>query len=114
MIRWWDILELLNHFSTSQLPEEFKDGYFVGPTVFRKANTEMDIYKQEIFGPVLTCIEVGTMEEAMALSNANEFGNGCAVFTQSGYVARKYVAEIEAGQVGFLCGTMPVPAHNQQ
>merc|ERR1712194_746940 len=68
--------------------------------------TDMDIYKNEIFGPVLCCIEVDTFDEAIALSNRNKYGNGCAVFTQSGAAARKYVNEIEAGQVGV---NLPIP-----
>merc|ERR1740138_1655962 len=85
---------------------EYKDGYWVGPTIFRGASTDMDIYKTEIFGPVLTCIEVDTFDEAIALSNRNPYGNGCAVFTESGANARKYTAEIEAGQVGI---NLPIP-----
>ncbi|CAD7959154.1 unnamed protein product [Amoebophrya sp. A25] len=66
----------------------------------------MDIYQQEIFGPVLCIIEVDTYEEALQISNSNKYGNGCAVFTQSGAAARKYVQEIEAGQVGV---NLPIP-----
>jgi malonate-semialdehyde dehydrogenase (acetylating)/methylmalonate-semialdehyde dehydrogenase len=85
---------------------EYKDGYWVGPTIFRGASTEMNIYKTEIFGPVLTCIEVDTFDEAIALSNRNQYGNGCAIFTESGANARKYISEIEAGQVGV---NLPIP-----
>eukprot|EP00586_Coscinodiscus_wailesii_P019266 CAMPEP_0172497406 /NCGR_PEP_ID=MMETSP1066-20121228/99384_1 /TAXON_ID=671091 /ORGANISM="Coscinodiscus wailesii, Strain CCMP2513" /LENGTH=489 /DNA_ID=CAMNT_0013270155 /DNA_START=48 /DNA_END=1514 /DNA_ORIENTATION=+ len=78
----------------------YENGYWVGPTIFSDATTEMDIYRTEIFGPVLTCIAVDTLDDAIALSNRNPYGNGCAVFTESGRSARRYVMEIEAGQVG--------------
>merc|ERR1712159_400642 len=66
----------------------------------------MDIYKIELFGPCLVCIEVDTYDEAIALSNRNQYGNGCAISTESGSAARKYVAEIDAGQVGI---NLPIP-----
>lgn len=88
------------------VPSEYKDGYWVGPSVFRKCSVDMDIYKTEIFGPVLVCIEVDSFDEAIALSNRNPYGNGCAVFTESGANARKYVSEIDAGQVGI---NLPIP-----
>jgi len=53
----------------------------VGPTVFRGVKKDMDIYKTEIFGPVLCCVEVDSLEEAIAFVNSNEYGNGCAVFS---------------------------------
>merc|ERR1712137_1139768 len=92
--------------SNFTLADEYKNGYFVGASVFRGVTTEMDIYKEEIFGPVLSCMEVDTFDEAIALSNGNKFGNGCAIFTQSGHSARKYISEIEAGQVGV---NIPIP-----
>jgi len=99
--------ELLSDGRTNfTVPEENKNGYFVGASVFRGVTTEMDIYNEEIFGPVLSCLEVDTFDEAIALSNRNKYGNGCAIFTQSGYSARKYVSEIEAGQVGV---NLPIP-----
>merc|ERR1711924_397408 len=66
----------------------------------------MDIYQQEIFGPVLCCLEVDTFDEAIAFINSNEYGNGTAIFTESGAMARKYVNEIDAGQVGI---NLPIP-----
>ncbi|CAD7969917.1 unnamed protein product [Amoebophrya sp. A120] len=83
-----------------------QNGYFVGSSVFSKVTADMDIYQKEIFGPVLSCMEVETFDDALQISNNNPYGNGCAVFTQSGFNARKYVDEIEAGQVGV---NLPIP-----
>ena len=68
--------------------------------------TESEIYKTEIFGPVLLCIEVNTLEDAIELINANPYGNGTSIFTASGRSARKYRHEIEVGQVGI---NVPIP-----
>jgi len=88
------------------VPAANKDGYFVGPTVFSQVKRGMKIYDQEIFGPVLACVEVDTFDEAIKFVNENPFGNGSAVFTRSGAAARKFVDEIEAGQVGV---NVPIP-----
>ena len=84
----------------------YEQGNFVGPTVFGGVKTHMRIYTQEIFGPVLVCLEVATLSEAIALVNANPFGNGVALFTQSGAAARRFQSEIDAGQVGI---NVPIP-----
>ncbi len=68
--------------------------------------TDMQIYTQEIFGPVLVTLEVDTLDEAIALVNANPFGNGTGLFTQSGAAARKFQSEIDVGQVGI---NIPIP-----
>ncbi|GAA4877378.1 CoA-acylating methylmalonate-semialdehyde dehydrogenase [Ferrimonas pelagia] len=81
-------------------------GNWVGPTVFAGVTPEMRIYQEEIFGPVLSCVEVATLSEAIALVNANPFGNGTSIFTNSGAAARKYQHEIEVGQVGI---NIPIP-----
>jgi malonate-semialdehyde dehydrogenase (acetylating)/methylmalonate-semialdehyde dehydrogenase len=86
--------------------EGYENGNWVGPTVFSNVTTEMSIYQQEIFGPVLCCMVVNTLEEAIALVNANPFGNGTSIFTASGAAARKYQSEIEVGQVGI---NVPIP-----
>jgi malonate-semialdehyde dehydrogenase (acetylating)/methylmalonate-semialdehyde dehydrogenase len=86
--------------------EGFPKGNWVGPTLFSNVTTDMMIYKEEIFGPVLCCIEVDTLEEAIALVNANPYGNGTSMFTASGAAARKYQHEIKVGQVGI---NIPVP-----
>merc|ERR1712204_4998 len=98
--------ELLLDGRNPSVPKGFEDGYFVGPTVFGKVKKGMQIYDQEIFGPVLCCVEVDTYDEAIKFVNENPFGNGTAVFTRSGSAARKYVDQIEAGQVGV---NVPIP-----
>jgi malonate-semialdehyde dehydrogenase (acetylating)/methylmalonate-semialdehyde dehydrogenase len=88
------------------LPGELREGNFVGPTVFSGVKPGMDIYEQEIFGPVLCLAEAETLDEAIALINANPNGNGTAIFTQSGAAARKFQEEIDVGQVGI---NVPIP-----
>ncbi len=83
-----------------------ESGNWVGPTVFSGVTPEMRIYKEEIFGPVLSCTEVETLADAIALVNANPYGNGTSIFTNSGAAARKYQHEIEVGQVGI---NIPIP-----
>lgn len=82
------------------------DGNWVGPTMFRGVKTDMSIYQEEIFGPVLITLEVDTIEDAIALINENPYGNGTSIFTSSGAAARKYQHEIKVGQVGI---NVPVP-----
>lgn len=77
----------------------YPEGNWVGPTVL-EATTEMDCYNQEIFGPCLTIVKAKTLDEAIALINKNKYGNGAAIFTQSGATARKFERTIEAGQIG--------------
>lgn len=84
----------------------YESGHWVGPTLFNKVTPEMSIYQQEIFGPVLCCVEVDTLDEAMALVNNSPYGNGTSIFTASGAAARKYQSEIEVGQVGI---NIPIP-----
>lgn len=82
------------------------EGYFVGPSLFSDVKQGMRIYEEEIFGPVLVCVAVDTYDEAIQLINENKYGNGTAVFTRSGAAARKFVDEIECGQVGV---NLPIP-----
>ncbi len=84
----------------------FPDGNWVGPTLFRGVSTDMSIYTQEIFGPVLVCIEVDALNEAIDLINRNPYGNGTSIFTASGAAARKFQHEIQVGQVGI---NVPIP-----
>ncbi|GGM00748.1 methylmalonate-semialdehyde dehydrogenase (acylating) [Pseudomonas asuensis] len=84
----------------------YEQGNFVGPTLFSGVTTEMRIYTEEIFGPVLVTMEVDTLDEAIALVNRNPFGNGTGLFTQSGAAARKFQSEIDVGQVGI---NIPIP-----
>ena len=66
----------------------------------------MRCYTEEIFGPVLVCLNVDTIDEAIDLINANEYGNGTAIFTRSGSTAQRFTHDIEAGQVGI---NVPIP-----
>ena len=86
--------------------EGYESGNWIGPTLFSNVTREMSIYQEEIFGPVLCCMCVDTLEEAIALVNANPYGNGTSIFTASGAAARKYQHEIEVGQVGI---NVPIP-----
>ncbi|MEC4025469.1 MULTISPECIES: CoA-acylating methylmalonate-semialdehyde dehydrogenase [Pseudomonas putida group] len=89
----------------------YEDGNFIGPTLFSGVTTEMDIYTQEIFGPVLVVLEAETLDDAIELVNVNPFGNGVGLFTQSGAAARKFQSEIDVGQVGInIPIPVPVPA----
>lgn len=84
----------------------YEQGNFVGPTLFAGVKLGMRIYDQEIFGPVLCIVEVDTLDEAIALINANPNGNGTGIFTRSGGAARHFQEEIDVGQVGI---NVPIP-----
>ncbi len=86
--------------------EGFPNGNFIGPTIFSGVKPNHAVYQEEIFGPVLVIVSVDTLDEAIALTNANQFGNGTGIFTQSGAAARKFQNEIDVGQVGI---NVPVP-----
>ncbi|MFH7564489.1 CoA-acylating methylmalonate-semialdehyde dehydrogenase [Oceanimonas smirnovii] len=85
---------------------EHPDGNWVGPTLFAGVTPAMRIYTEEIFGPVLLLMTADSLEQAIALVNANPYGNGTAIFTASGAAARKYQQEIQVGQVGI---NVPIP-----
>jgi malonate-semialdehyde dehydrogenase (acetylating)/methylmalonate-semialdehyde dehydrogenase len=84
----------------------FEKGNFVGPTVLFGVDAKNRAYQEEIFGPVLVALAVDTLEEAIEFTNNSKYGNGCAIFTQSGANARKYQHEIDVGQVGI---NVPIP-----
>ena len=84
----------------------FEKGNFVGPTILSNATPDMKCYREEIFGPVLVCLEAETLDDAIALINKNPYGNGTAIFTNSGSAARKFQEDIEVGQVGI---NVPIP-----
>ncbi len=86
--------------------EGSEGGFFLGPTLFDRVSPEMSIYKDEIFGPVLSVVRTGSYQEAIDLVNDNPYGNGVAVFTNDGGAARKFQAEIGAGMVGI---NVPIP-----
>jgi malonate-semialdehyde dehydrogenase (acetylating)/methylmalonate-semialdehyde dehydrogenase len=89
-------------------PRASGPGNFVGPTLFDGVTPAMSIYREEIFGPVLGVVRIASLEEALALVNANPFGNGAAIFTNSGAAARKFQHEVTAGMVGVNVA-VPVP-----
>lgn len=81
-------------------------GFFVGPTLFDNVSTDMTIYKEEIFGPVLIVLRVASLDEAIRMVNSNPYANGTAIFTSSGAAARRFQNEIEVGMVGI---NVPIP-----
>ncbi|KAJ3987739.1 methylmalonate-semialdehyde dehydrogenase [Lentinula detonsa] len=83
----------------------YPDGNFVGPTVI-EADTSMRCYQEEIFGPALVVIRADTLDDAIEIINANRYGNGAAIFTQSGATARKFEADVNVGQIGI---NVPIP-----
>ena len=91
--------------SDCQVPG-YPKGNWVGPTLFDRVGTDMSIYREEIFGPVLLCARAPDLDRAIGLINANPYGNGTSIFTSSGGVARKFQHEIDVGQVGI---NIPIP-----
>ena len=83
-----------------------KEGYFLGTTLFDHVKPEMEIYKNEIFGPVLAVLRVKTLDEAIALVNRSPYANGTAIFTASGGAARRFENEVQVGMVGV---NVPIP-----
>jgi len=82
------------------------DGFFLGASLIDYVSTEMDAYRDEIFGPVLTVVRVETYDEAVRLVNDNPYGNGTAIFTRDGGAARQFQFEVQAGMVGI---NVPIP-----
>ncbi|OAA61163.1 methylmalonate-semialdehyde dehydrogenase [Niveomyces insectorum RCEF 264] len=87
-------------------PEKYPNGNWVGPTIITNVKPSMRCYREEIFGPVLVCLNVETLDDAIDLINSNEYGNGTAIFTRSGATAETFRRRIEAGQVGI---NVPIP-----
>ena len=85
-----------------------EDGYYVGPTVIDHVTPDMSVAKEEIFGPVISIIRAKDIDEALAIENANPYGNAAAVFTQSGGAARYIIERANAGMIGVNIG-VPVP-----
>jgi malonate-semialdehyde dehydrogenase (acetylating)/methylmalonate-semialdehyde dehydrogenase len=90
-------------------PDGDAGGYWVGPTVLDQVSPDMDVYTDEVFGPVLCVVRASTFDEALALVNRNRYGNGAALFTRNGTAARRFELEVEAGMVGVNV-PIPVPA----
>ncbi len=87
-------------------PDSDGEGYFLGPTLFDNVSTDMSVYTDEIFGPVLSVVRVDSYDQALELINANPYGNGTAIFTNDGGAARRFENEVEVGMVGI---NVPVP-----
>ncbi|MGB8811613.1 MAG: aldehyde dehydrogenase family protein, partial [Paracoccaceae bacterium] len=84
----------------------YEDGFFVGPHLFDHVTTDMDIYRKEIFGPVLSCVRAETYEEAIGYAMDHEYGNGTAIFTRDGDTARDFANRINIGMIGI---NVPIP-----
>ncbi|AXK51139.1 CoA-acylating methylmalonate-semialdehyde dehydrogenase [Spiroplasma alleghenense] len=83
-------------------------GYFIGPTIFDQVTTEMKIWKDEIFGPLLSIVRVSSLEAAIRISNESQFGNGACLFTDSASAIRTFRENIDAGMLGINLG-VPAP-----
>jgi malonate-semialdehyde dehydrogenase (acetylating) / methylmalonate-semialdehyde dehydrogenase len=84
----------------------YENGYYLGPCLFDNVTKEMRVYKEEIFGPVLSVVRAKNYEEALALANDHEYGNGVAVYTRDGDAARDFVSRVQVGMVGV---NVPIP-----
>ncbi|MFO1143592.1 MAG: CoA-acylating methylmalonate-semialdehyde dehydrogenase [Amaricoccus sp.] len=84
----------------------YEDGFFVGACLFDRVTPEMDIYKEEIFGPVVSTVRATSYDEALALTMRNPYGNGTAIFTRDGDTARDFASRINVGMVGV---NVPIP-----
>jgi malonate-semialdehyde dehydrogenase (acetylating)/methylmalonate-semialdehyde dehydrogenase len=83
-----------------------EQGFFLGPCLFDHVTPGMTVYQDEIFGPVLGVVRVGTYNEALALVNASRYANGVAIFTNDGGAARRFQHEVQVGMVGI---NVPIP-----
>jgi len=92
--------------------KDYPKGNFLGPTIVNLGNIKdpkarmNQCYSEEIFGPVMVCLEADTLQEAIEFINANPYGNGTAIFTSSGAAARKFQTEVDVGQIGI---NVPIP-----
>lgn len=91
-----------------ELPEDMKNGYYVGPTIFDHVTNDMIVGREEIFAPVLCIKRCRNFEEGIAMMNANPYANGSVIYTQSGYFADRFAVETDGGMVGVNVG-IPVP-----
>ncbi len=83
---------------------EYPKGFFVGPTILDHVGPEMHVYKEEIFGPVITMTPIASLDEAIELINAHEYGNAASIFTRSGFAAREFRYRVETGNIGINVG----------
>ena len=86
--------------------EGYENGFYLGPTLFDHVTTDMSIYREEIFGPVLSVVRAADYEEALALASDNPYGNGVGIFTRDGDAARDFAARVNVGMVGV---NVPIP-----
>lgn len=86
--------------------EGYEKGFYLGPTLFDHVTTEMSIYREEIFGPVLVIARAATYEKALAMASDHEFGNGVSIFTRDGDAARDFTSRVNVGMVGV---NVPIP-----
>jgi malonate-semialdehyde dehydrogenase (acetylating)/methylmalonate-semialdehyde dehydrogenase len=86
--------------------EGYEEGFWVGPTLFDHVTPDMAIYRQEIFGPVLSVVRAADYDEALQLCSGNEYGNGVAIFTRDGDAARDFATRVDVGMVGI---NVPIP-----
>jgi malonate-semialdehyde dehydrogenase (acetylating)/methylmalonate-semialdehyde dehydrogenase len=82
------------------------EGYFLGTTLIDNVSTDMEVYTDEIFGPVLSVVRAETYDEALAIVNGNQYANGTAIFTRDGGAARQFQFDVEVGMVGI---NVPIP-----
>jgi malonate-semialdehyde dehydrogenase (acetylating)/methylmalonate-semialdehyde dehydrogenase len=87
-------------------PEGFRSGFFLGGCLFDRVRPEMRVYREEIFGPVLTVTRADTLDDALRLASDHEFGNGVSIFTRDGGSAREFAQRVQAGMVGI---NVPIP-----
>ncbi len=87
-------------------PDGAQDGFWLGPTLLDNVTTDMSVYSEEIFGPVLCVVRVDTYDQAVTLINTSPFGNGVALFTSSGGAARKFERDVQVGMIGI---NVPIP-----
>ncbi|MDE3722102.1 CoA-acylating methylmalonate-semialdehyde dehydrogenase [Nocardiopsis sp. N85] len=86
--------------------EGHQEGFFVGPSLLDRVTADMDVYRQEVFGPLLVVVRAADLDEAIALINANPYGNGTAIFTGDGEVARRFQRGVTVGMIGV---NVPIP-----
>lgn len=90
---------------------QHQQGFFIGPCLFDEVDEQMSVYQNEIFGPVLVIIRVSNFEQALALVNKHQYGNGTAIFTRDGFTAREYSQRVQVGMIGINI-PIPVPIAN--
>jgi malonate-semialdehyde dehydrogenase (acetylating)/methylmalonate-semialdehyde dehydrogenase len=85
---------------------EGQPGFFIGPSILDNVTTDMDVYREEVFGPLLVVLRTNTFADAMRIVNENPYGNGAAIFTRDGGTAREFRRKVTAGMIGI---NVPIP-----